>query len=625
MKWRVFSNHDLVEPSLDCDCRALLLEGSWPCGWRVGVRDDLDGQIDCRFDWIDEQVALLAEKLSNLTADDQILIGENSPAISPTFLNSLSLRYHLVKLLRVVTYFTEVHPLKPGDSVELTVVRDRDEAYADLFAELCRTSSAKLDLRWRVLGRSINSKFPRNGFVRQLCSRVNRILQSRIDIGATSEVRVILSGNPRLLDPVCEGLVNRGCRVWWLYDRFAFRSWLNWHRRGVGQLTCESDLGTSNHLLGNLPDRLDFYGVNLAPSVERWMAERLCKHGRRQSRIIQQIETHFQNIRPNFLVLSEDATPFSRAAVGVGRLSGVGSYVLQHAVPSSRFAMSPVVADQILSWGRSSQCQLNKLGVPLEKIRITGSPQHDSIIDRLREKWANEKILSAKTRNPMKVLRELGTETGTVAEDSLLKGSQSRSRHILLLASFPHADDRPDLVGYHLNRNTYRQMLEMVFSVVDQMPSVELLVRPHPRMPDEPILHETIAKFDTVRVRFAKDGPLGQWLDEADCVLSCGSSAGVEATLAGLPAIELLPEGSKDLLPYSQWGMVGAARKKGELEQLLAKVFDGQWQPLSVPNRNVFGNFDKPAVEHVMDIILSQNILAVDRSDVSSVGDFQHR
>ena len=38
------------------------------------------------------------------------------------------------------------------------------------------------------------------------------------------------------------------------------------------------------------------------------------------------------------------------------------------------------------------------------------------------------------------------------------------------------------------------------------------------------------------------------------------SSAGTEASLWGVPVIELIPAGSLDLLPSSQWGTLGTAR-----------------------------------------------------------------
>ena len=64
----------------------------------------------------------------------------------------------------------------------------------------------------------------------------------------------------------------------------------------------------------------------------------------------------------------------------------------------------------------------------------------------------------------------------------------NRAPRILLLATVPPRDDRPDAVGLHLTAKSYREMVDMALSVVKKIPSAELLVKLHPRAPDDPLI-----------------------------------------------------------------------------------------------------------------------------------------
>ena len=86
-------------------------------------------------------------------------------------------------------------------------------------------------------------------------------------------------------------------------------------------------------------------------------------------------------------------------------------------------------------------------------------------------------------------------------------------------------------------------------------------------------------------------GGLDRWLAKADCVLSCVSSAGVDAALAGLPVIQLLPTGSGPILPHAAWGFHGTARTAGELGNQLAQVLAGETSPAG-PLPTVFDGLD---------------------------------
>ena len=583
----VFARHELVHARRDPHAPALLLEGSWPPEHRHRrLHPSLDDAVDCRLAWIDEEAARLAERLAAAHARDDRQ-ADLFHRITPAYLNALPLRYYLVKLLRVVAYFSQIRPLSGGDRLELTAGAGRDEDYALLVAELCRLAGARCHVQWIGGKKGDRSNlperpegcfaqigpvpfFPANGWWRRWTGRLCRTFEPPVD-GFAPHRRVVICGNPRLLDPVCRELLKRGCRTWWLYDRFALKAWLRRRPGGVGQLVCDSSLGRENRLLRRMPESLRSRGVDLARPVERWLADRVDAHGPRQTRIVEQIDAHFHRVRPHTLILDEDATALARAAVAVGRRYGAESLVVQHGAPLCRFGFAPPAADRVLLWGAASQRQLIQWGVPPERTAITGSPWHED----LRREFRKSALLHKPTRRP----------------------------RILLLMTTPPRDDRPDSVQIHLTTGTHAEMLRMAFAVVAGIADARLVVKLHPRAPRDPFLDKTLADFPSVRCRLVRRGPLEKWLADCDCVLSCISSAGVDAILAGVPVIQLAPPGSGNILPHDQWGLLGTARSETQLQSLLRRALQGYGLPATRSDAEVFSPDDRPAAARIADAI----------------------
>lgn len=576
----LFARHDLVTRKLTAADPAVLLEGSWPAGTSRDLRGSLDDEIDARFQWIDAEASRLAERFGEPC---RIVDGNDAafPSINFAWLNALGLRYHLVKLIRLVVYFTQVRPLEVNEEVQLVVGGRRDDDYVDCARELCRLSGASLTVQ-RIDGPDRPPPaFPVNRpWRRKVAGLLGRLEARRLSL--PSRRRVVMCGNPRLLDPVCRELVRRDASVFWLYDRFSLRSWLRWRARGVGQLVSDSSESLVNRLVDRAVDRVTCRGVDLRQPVGRWIAERLKTHGPRQTKMVERIDEHFRRVRPDALVLDEDATPLARAAVGLARRHGAASFVVQHGAPLCRFGFSPIAADGILVWGRSSQEQLVRWAVPSDRIFVVGSAKHDT----LYRAWSRG--------------------AGGRSRRRLLGDPEHRPPRFLLLATVPPRDDRPDATALHLNRRTYAEMLRTALAVVATIPGAELVMKLHPRTPDDPIAHAALAAFPSVESRVVGRGPLEPWLARADCVLSCISSAGVDSTLTGVPVIQLLPTGSGDVLPHQPWGMLGTARTEAELRQLVTQAFAG---PAEIaentnPNPNTFLHLDGRAVERIADVVL---------------------
>lgn len=598
MKLLVFARRELAERGLPPQSPALLLEGSWPAGRRTAWRRSLDEVIDDRFAWIDQQAAEWAELLSRR---DSWADGRDPPAecIAPAFLNVLGLRYALVKLLRPLAYFARLRPLRRGDRVELVAAAGRDEDYAELLREVCRAAGADFCLR-RVRGQPRRAgRSPHGARWRRWSAWGADLCRPRPVPGRRN---VVLCGNPRVLDPVCRELLHRRLNLWWLYDRFAVRSWLRWQAAGVGQLVCDSGRADQNRLQpGRLSvpvcRRLTHAGVSLAGPVQRWLAHRLAIDGARQTRLVEQLEAHFRRLRPDAVVLDQDATPLARAAVAVGRRYGAFSLVVQHGAPYCRFGFAPLAADRILVWGQSSRGRLIAWGVPPQRIRVTGCPHAEELYAELasrarhgpRQRSAHRPTFRART-------------------------FPDRRWRILLLATVPPRDDRPDAVALRLTGRTYTEMLRTAFAAVADLRRAELIVKLHPRAPDDPAVRSMRVGFPSLPARLVRSGRLERWLRGVDCVLSCGSSAGVEATLAGLPVIQLAPPGASAWLPHEQWAMAGTAHDARQLQALLTRILQEPRPAAEVPDPGVFGDFKASAAARVADEILA---LAAERDAAS--------
>lgn len=577
MKLSVYARHDLVDADLSPASPALLLEGSWAAAAAAPLRWSLDAAISPRHAWIDEQAAEWAESL----AKDGLFLPRGNPLgrLSSADLNVLELRYYLVKLLRLVAFFTEVRPLGAAESVELSAQRHRDEDYADVLEQLSRRAGVDCRVRWIDATPPAAAVFPHNGGLRQLAAWVAQRCERR-NASYRRRPRVVLCGNPHLLDPVCGELLRRRASVWWLFDRFAVKPFLRWRPRGVRQLVCNASFGEENRFYNHLPDRLDCFGVNLAPAVGRWLTERLSSHGPRQTRLVEQIDSHFQQVAADALILEEDATPLGRAAVAIAQHHGTASMVVQHGAPCCRFGFAPLAADRILVWGESSREQLVRWGVPAEQIRVTGSPRHDRLHARFAKTGRFEAIRRAVRR----------------AADQ---------PHFLLLATMPPRDDRPDAVTLGLNTRTYAEMLRTVLAVVARRPGAQLTIKLHPRAAADPIVRQALREFPQVEARLIQRPTLEETLRGVDCVFSCGSSGGVDATLAGIPVIQVLPPGVNELLPHQSWGLTGTAHSETELETLLRQTLDLPIAEPTIVDPRVLGDFQRPAVERIVEEIFA--------------------
>jgi hypothetical protein len=567
---KILARHDLFDAMLDSVGEELLLEGSWPTGDRRTGRWSLDEAIDARHAWIDRVAVEYAQRAAAPSS-------WHRQSVNFPYINALALRYYFVKLLRVLVFFRDVRPLASGEPIELHLSAKRDEPYADLFHQMTQRSGGSLEIHWHEPPVQVESRSRRSVSWRRWAARARPGPRSARDDAAP---RVVLCGNPRILNPICAELVSRGCRVWWLYERFAVRNWWRWRAAGVEQLVCDAS-GTTPRSFSDIHAEGDlrFEQIDLGPPVERWLGQLATHLGSTQSRLIERVGEHFRTVEPDSLVLDEDATPLKRIAAALARRHGARSTVIQHGAPCGSLGFMPLAADEICVWGESSRRQFEAWGMRGEKVRVTGWP------------CFKRQLLSI--------------------EPTARRDKAGRKR-FLLLATVPPRDERPDNIEFHLTTENHAAMFDMVFRVLSRIKDASLVVKLHPRThaaefnPWPSLMRgrssdERNELRSPCSVRVVQSGNLAALIAESDCVLSCASTAGIEAALAGAPVVQILPAGSGEILPATDWGFVGSARTAEELEALVATALDRGWRQNAVGNGQVLAEHGRTAASRVVD------------------------
>jgi hypothetical protein len=534
----IFVRHALAQSHLPHDEPSLLLEGDWPVNLRAPHRDSLDATIDARHAWIDQTASDFAAQLGEDESSDPLRSPYSTGLLAN--LGALRLRYFFVKLLRWVAYSQEVNRPASGDSWRL-FAGPQDASYVALFHELC----AAYRIHGEVVSQTgevappVNSTPAIAPWRRWLTPFVANTTLNTIAPNDSLGRRVLLCGDAHLLAPLGSELTQRGHRIAWLSDEPILK--LKLRMRRVPQLVCESSRAAENRFapVEVQPLRTE-QRVDLSAAVRPWLEQARAQHGARWTRWLQAIELHCSTFRPDTLVLGEDATPFSRAATLVARRQGVRSVVVQHGAPCIRFGFAPLLADQVAAWDEASREQLAGWGVDSQRIAVTGS----LALDQSQARIAQGK--------PFK--------------------RRASTRTILWLASLPARDDRPDAVEYHLTSATHAAMLQNACALLASVQNARVIIRPHPRDEQHSAWRSLLERFPTLDARLQTGGHWTDSLAQADAVLSCGSSAGLEAARLGWPVVQLLPEGSADLLPAARWGVLGTARDAKELRGLLERA-----------------------------------------------------
>ena len=551
---QIFARHELATNVPSNGHARLLLEGSWPAAAADAKKNQLlalDDLFDGRHAAIDAEAERLAERIA-------AAVRRPSPD-QPSFadVNILRLRYAAVKWLRPLAWRRSLSPAMRPQHYDLHVSTDGEDAeYSALWQALAAADGCELQTVEAPTTQTDSPSAPFNNSAWR--RRLARWSESLRQLRATgnSPTRVLLCGNPRLLDPLCAEFVRRGISTAWLYDRFAVQSGVRWSLRGVPTFTCdEAGPSAVSAAAPQLGESIRYDRVDLTAVVRTWLERRHAEVGDAQSRQARRIEDHVATYRPTHVVVDEDATPLPRMLVAAAQNCGARTAVVQHGACGIRFGFAPLKADRFLAADVGSQKQLTAWGVAADRVVVTGSPYRARFLAEVR---------------------------------AARRSSSSTSRRsILLLATVPPRERRPDAVEYHFTAKTYEQMLITACSAVAELPGCELVLRRHPRDAGDATLTRVLSQFPQLKNRISsRREKLGQLVAAADCVLSCASSSGIEAAAAGACVVQLLPAGSGNLLPAEWYGLLGTARTIDELRPLLQHALDDWKQPPSTSSES---------------------------------------
>lgn len=215
------------------------------------------------------------------------------------------------------------------------------------------------------------------------------------------------------------------------------------------------------------------------------------------------------------VVVSSDSSPISRALVLWARRNAVASAVIQHSFGIEEYGYIPVTADRMLAWGEQARRDLMGFGTPPDRIMVTGTPKYDALFGA-----GPAGRLCASRRQVVYVTQNLAndpTNTARLLSDLMVIGCGG-----------------------------------------------DLAVRVHPA--DDPGRYAAV--LDQA-VTILTKGDLFAMLAETAVVVTQYSTVAMEAVLAGVPVVLILPEGDGDNV-YIRSG-VGLAYRGGEtIERAIA-------------------------------------------------------
>lgn len=524
----VFVRRSLTAARPPAGCAALL-EGDWPAE-AGGRRWSVEAAIDARHATLDTEAQQLVERLGQLPE------AEFADAPPLACVDALRLRYYMVKLLRVIAFLDQWVTAPQDTVVRLHACAERHTDYVLLLSAWCAARGAALECVWHdepaaapAADSAPNAAWRR--WLEQAAGLCDRLLPATRRRGAGT--RVLLCGNPRVLWPLVEPFQRRNCPVAWLVDRFAVRLWWRGRRKGIEQLVCRGQRMPQPHLrpLRAAWPALVVRGVDLREPLEHFLDQTARRAGRRWRGWQATMRRHFDRWQPDLLVVDQDATPFARLAVFCARQHGAHTAVVQHGAPVVRFGFAPLLADRFCAWNQATARQLAAWGVAREKILVTGRPT-EGLARRARRR-----------RPPF----------------------DPAAPRVLILATVPPRDERPDAVAFHLTQRTHAGMWSALAEALRQLPAARVSVRLHPRGQSARVMAAELRTALERPVRILRGGELLQCFEAHDVVLSLASSAGTEAAALGWPVVQVLPQGSGDLLPAAEWGLVCMARTAEEI------------------------------------------------------------
>jgi len=243
--------------------------------------------------------------------------------------------------------------------------------------------------------------------------------------------------------------------------------------------------------------------------------------------------------RPEAIISPDGSDPRSRLYCLLGRHLNIPTLDVQFGVyRQDSVEWQFFAADRLAAWGETSRSTLLSHGVPAEKIVLTGSPRHDSMVS-----VSNTEV--AQTRSA------LGIPDGAVM--------------ILFASSFSIMNDEIEKLPLLID-----SVKRAIFQAADQIDGVYLVTKPHPN--EKASATKKLASGYRNILFVNKDSDIRKLIKACDAFVSLGSTATVDAMIANKLSICPNFPGWIRSDPFLNSGAIWVPKSEDELLECFKKV-----------------------------------------------------
>mgnify|MGYP001262887946 CR=1 FL=1 len=258
-------------------------------------------------------------------------------------------------------------------------------------------------------------------------------------------------------------------------------------------------------------------------------------------------------VKPEYVIVDEDAIPFNRALVIAAKKRDIKTLVISHGMPGAQFGFAPLQADNIVVWGEFMKSIFQRWGMSSDKIIVTGCPKYDKLSSSTRVPGEQKDSFCKKhkwdTEKPIALVI-----TGGLSQDVFVRfaGDGSTSSEILRTTD------------YFLRIAQKVTNVNFVFKVTLGLRSDDFFQR-------------LAGKYDGLssNIKLVRSGLAVNLMNISDVVFNSCSSACLEATILKKPVVNMNFSFHPDVFPFVEYGLGTSVRTFEEALKLCRDLGDG--------------------------------------------------
>ncbi|MGB4442157.1 MAG: hypothetical protein WBJ62_08035 [Coriobacteriia bacterium] len=262
----------------------------------------------------------------------------------------------------------------------------------------------------------------------------------------------------------------------------------------------------------------------------------------RIARLMGAYSEFLSTVRPNVILTASEINPPVETMASAGRTYGIPTVNVQHGAITDLPRFSDFRFDAFCVFGEAYAEVLTRRGVPADRLHVTGSP----LADRSAMGDVADGAVQAESHHP----------------------DRSESRFSLLFAG-----------GYScatVSDAALHDTLAMVLEAAGRDGSLDVQVKLHPLGGGSEAGYEgALAEYPDVPVTVTRDAELDGLMRACDCVVTHGSTVGIDAALYHKPVILLSLPGDEDLLPLVAEGVALRASTSEDVLRRVAEIRRG--------------------------------------------------